>query len=147
MNKFLSALFLFFSVFYFSQNQLKVLNKTNKQPVANAAVYCDDELLGKTNIHGVLSFRSKCKKVEIIANNFEDTTADVKKNAEVFLNPLSEKMQNIDKIVITSKSDDRALKILDEVNKKEKENSPKSLNSYDFKSYTKFSIDVDKDSI
>lgn len=147
MNKLLSALFLFFSVFYFSQNQLKVLNKTNKQPVSNAAVYCDDELLGKTNIHGVLSFRSKCKKVEIIANNFEDTAADVKKNAEVFLNPLSEKMQNIDKIVITSKSDDRALKILDEVNKREKENSPKSLNSYDFKSYTKFSIDVDKDSI
>lgn len=66
MNKLLSALFLFFSVFYFSQNQLKVMNKTNKQPIANAAVYCDDALLGKTDIHGVLSFKTKCKKVEIM---------------------------------------------------------------------------------
>jgi hypothetical protein len=147
MTKLLSPLFLFFTVLFFGQTQLKVFNKNNKQPVQNAAVYCDDNLLGKTNHEGVLSFKTKCKKVEILASNFEDALADVKKSMDVSMKPLSEKMDNIDRVIITDKSDPRALKILDEVNKRAKENSPKSLDSYNFKSYTKFSIDVDKDSI
>ena len=73
--------------------------------------------------------------------------ADVKKSMEVAMQPLSEKQNNIDRVIITDKSDPRALRILDEVNKREKENSPKSLDTYNFKSYSKFSIDVDKDSI
>ncbi|MEY8759419.1 DUF5686 family protein [Chryseobacterium tongliaoense] len=147
MTKLLSSLFLFFTVLFFGQSQLKVFNKTNNQPVQNAAVYCDDNLLGKTNHEGILSFKTKCKKVEILASNFEDALADVKKSMEISLLPLSEKRDNIDRVVITDKSDPRALKILDEVNKKAKENSPKSLDSYNFKSYSKFSIDVDQDSI
>lgn len=147
MTKLLSPLFLFFTVLFFGQNQLKVFNKNNKQPIQNVAVYCDDNLLGKTNHEGILSFKTKCKKVEILASNFEDALADVKKSMEVSMKPLSEKLDNIDRVVITDKSDARALKILDEVNKRAKENSPKSLDTYNFKSYTKFSIDVDKDSI
>lgn len=147
MTKLLSSLLLFAVFFCFAQNQIKILNQKTQQPVTGAAVYCDDDLLGKTNIYGTLNFKTKCKKVEIIANNFEDAVVDVKKNMEVSLVPLSEKMSNIDKVIITNKSDDRALKILDEVNKREKENSPKSLESYDFKAYSKYSIDVDKDTI
>lgn len=147
MTKFLSPLFLFFTAMVFGQTQLKVFNKADKQPIYNAAVYCDDALLGKTDLNGVLSFKTKCKKVEILASNFEDVTADVKKNMEVAMQPLSEKRGNIDRVVINDKSDPRALKILDEVNKRAKENSPKSLESYNFKSYAKYSIDLDKDSI
>ncbi|WP_312390349.1 hypothetical protein [Chryseobacterium sp.] len=147
MTKLLSTLFLFFSALVFSQSEIKVFNKVSKQPVHNAAVYCDDDLLGKTDFNGHLSFKTKCKKVEILASNFEDALADVKKSMEVQMQPLSEKMDNIDRVVIQDKSDPRALRILDEVNKRAKENSPKSLDSYNFKSYTKFSIDVDKDSI
>ncbi|WP_267406360.1 MULTISPECIES: hypothetical protein [unclassified Chryseobacterium] len=147
MTKLLSPLFLFFSALVFSQSEIKVFNKVSKQPVHNAAVYCDDDLLGKTDFNGHLSFKTKCKKVEILASNFEDALADVKKSMEVQMQPLSEKMDNIDRVVIQDKSDPRALRILDEVNKRAKENSPKSLDSYNFKSYTKFSIDVDKDSI
>jgi hypothetical protein len=147
MSKLLSTLFLFSTVLFFGQIQLKVLNKSTKQPIHNAAVYCDDELLGKTDFNGVLSFKTKCKKVEVLASNFEDVLADVKKSMEISMRPLSEKMDNIDKVIINDKSDTRALKILDEVNKRAKENSPKSLDSYNFKSYSKFSIDVDKDSI
>ena len=147
MTKLLSSLLLFAVFFCFAQNQIKILNQKTQQPVTGAAVYCDDDLLGKTNIYGILNFKTKCKKVEIIANNFEDAVVDVKKNMEISLIPLSEKMSNIDKVIITNKSDDRALKILDEVNKREKENSPKSLESYDFKAYSKYSIDVDKDTI
>ncbi|GAA4153279.1 hypothetical protein GCM10022217_08830 [Chryseobacterium ginsenosidimutans] len=147
MTKLLSPLFLFFTVLFFSQTQLKVINKSNKEPIHNAAVYCDDELLGKTDFSGNLSFKTKCKKVEILASNFEDVLVDVKKSMEVSMKPSSEKIGNIDKVIINDKSDLRALKILDEVNKRAKENSPKSLDTYNFKSYSKFSIDVDKDSI
>lgn len=147
MTKLLSSLFLLFTVLFFGQSQLKVLNKTNGQPIQNAAIYCDDNLLGKTNHEGILSFKTKCKKVEILASNFEDALADVKKTMEISLLPLSEKRDNIDRVIITDKSDPRALKILDELNKRAKENSPKSLDSYNFKSYSKFSIDVDQDSI
>jgi hypothetical protein len=49
--------------------------------------------------------------------------------------------------LIADKSDPRALKILDELLKRHKENSPQSLDSYNFKSYSKISIDFDKDSI
>jgi hypothetical protein len=147
MTKFLSPLFLFFTAMVFGQTQLKVFNKADKQPIYNAAVYCDDALLGKTDLNGALSFKTKCKKVEILASNFEDVTADVKKNMEISMQPLSEKRGNIDRVVINDKSDPRALKILDEVNKRAKENSPKSLESYNFKSYAKYSIDLDKDSI
>lgn len=147
MTRLLFSLFLFSTALFFGQVQLKVINKSNKQPIHNAAVYCDDELLGKTDFNGNLSFKTKCKKVEILASNFQDVLADVKKSMEVSMQPLSEKMDNIDRVVINDKSDSRALKILDEVNKRAKENSPKSLDSYNFKSYTKFSIDVDKDSV
>lgn len=147
MAKFLSPLFLFFTVLFFGQIQLKVFSKNNNKPIQNAAVYCEDNLLGKTNHEGVLSFKTKCKKVEILASNFADALVDVKKSMEVSLQPSSEKIDNIDRVVINDKSDPRALKILDEVNKRAKENSPKSLDSYNFKSYSKFSIDVDKDSI
>ncbi len=147
MSKLLSTLFLFSTVLFFGQTQLKVINKSTKQPIHNATVYCDDELLGKTDFNGALSFKTKCKKVEVLASNFEDVLADVKKSMEISMQPLSEKMDNIDRVIINDKSDPKALRILDEVNKRAKENSPKSLDSYNFKSYSKFSIDVDKDSI
>ncbi|MCD9855998.1 hypothetical protein LUD75_14825 [Epilithonimonas sp. JDS] len=147
MTKFLLLVTLFFTVLLFGQSQVKVLNKANKQPIENASVYCDDNLLGKTNYEGILTFKTKCKKVEILASNFEDITVDVTKSMDVRMHLLSEKSSNIDRVVITDKSDPKALKILDELNKREKENAPKSLDSYDFKSYSKFSIDVDKDSV
>lgn len=147
MKQALSTLFLFFFTIYFSQNQLHIISAKNEKPIYNASVYCDDNLLGKTDANGNLTFKTKCKKVEILANNFEDKETDVKKEMKVSLQPTSEKSGNIDRVLITDKSDAKALKILDEVNKRYKENSPKSLDSYDFKSYSKLSIDVDKDSL
>ena len=113
----------------------------------NAAVYCDDDLLGKTDANGKLTFKTKCKKVDILANNFEDKEAEVRKEMQISLKPSSEKTGNIDRIVLNDKSDAKALKILDEFNKNHKKNSPQALDSYQFKSYSKISIDVDQDSI
>ena len=66
---------------------------------------------------------------------------------KVSLTPSKEKTGNIDKVILTDKSDAKALKILDEFNKNYKKNSPQALDSYQFKSYSKISIDVDQDSI
>jgi hypothetical protein len=147
MKQSLSSLFLLIFAFSFSQIQLKVISSKNQKPIYNASVYCDDNLLGKTNANGELSFKTKCKKVDILANNFESEEADIKKLMQISLKPSSEKTGNIDRIVLTDKSDPKALKMLDELLKRYKENSPKALDSYDFKSYSKISIDFDKDSI
>lgn len=72
---------------------MKVFSKATRQPIYNAAVYCDDELLGKTDTSGTLSFKTKCKKVEILASNFEDVLAEVRNTMEVAMHPLSEKRE------------------------------------------------------
>ena len=79
MKQTLSALFLLFFTLYFSQNQLQVINAKNQKAVYNAAVYCDDDLLGKTDANGKITFKTKCKKVEIFTNNFEDKEVSVQK--------------------------------------------------------------------
>ena len=103
--------------------------------------------LEKLTQMGNLTFKTKCKKVDILANNFEDKEAEVRKEMQISLKPSSEKTGNIDRIVLNDKSDAKALKILDEFNKNHKKNSPQALDSYQFKSYSKISIDVDQDSI
>lgn len=57
------------------------------------------------------------------------------------------KVTSIETVIIEDKSDPRALDILKKVNKNYKENSPKSLDSYAYKSYEKISLDIDEDSI
>ena len=148
MTKFLSPFFLLLTfTLCFGQNQLKVINKNNHKPISGAEVYCNDDLIGKTNSEGTITFSTKCKSVDIFANNFDDATIVVKKTGEIQLIPSTEKTNRIDRIVISAKSDPKALKLLEEYDKHQKENSPRSLDSYDFNSYSKFSIDVDRDSI
>lgn len=57
------------------------------------------------------------------------------------------KITSIETVVIEDKSDPRALEILKKVNKNYQANSPKSLESYAYKSYEKISLDIDEDSI
>lgn len=132
MKQTLSALFLLFFTLYFSQNQLQVINAKNQKAVYNAAVYCDDDLLGKTDANGKLTFKTKCKKVEIFANNFEDKEVSVQKEMKVSLTPSKEKTGNIDKVILTDKSDAKALKILDEFNKNYKKKQSTSVRFLSF---------------
>ncbi len=57
------------------------------------------------------------------------------------------KVTAIETVVIEDKSDPRALEILKKVNQRFRENSPKTLDSYSYKSYEKISLDIDEDSI
>ncbi|AQX07645.1 hypothetical protein [Elizabethkingia ursingii] len=55
--------------------------------------------------------------------------------------------KNIKEIVLSNRSNPRALAILAKANRNFKQNSPKNQDSYSFKAYSKFSVDFDKDSI
>ncbi len=57
------------------------------------------------------------------------------------------KVTAIEGVVIEDKSDPKALEILKKVNQMFRENSPKTLDSYSYKSYEKISLDIDEDSI
>lgn len=57
------------------------------------------------------------------------------------------KVTSIEGVVIKDQSDPRALEILKKVNQHFSENSPKTLDSYSYKSYEKISLDIDEDSI
>ncbi|GEN76368.1 hypothetical protein [Chryseobacterium hagamense] len=57
------------------------------------------------------------------------------------------KVTAIEGITIEDKSDPRALEILRKVSQQFRENSPKTLDSYSYKSYEKISLDIDEDSI
>lgn len=147
MKKLISLFFALLLTSVFSQNTVRITDQKTGKNIYNAAVYCDDDLLGKTNTEGVLNFKTKCRQIEIIAKNYEDRVAAVQKDMRVVLQPSNEKSDHIEKIVIQDKSDPRALKMLDELEKRAKENSPKSLDAYEFVSYTKISMDVEQDSL
>ncbi|REC50398.1 DUF5686 family protein [Chryseobacterium pennipullorum] len=135
----------YFSVF--SQSKMIVRSSGDQSPVSGATVSCNNKVLGKTDATGTLNFKTKCKKVEISANGFQEEDAVVDKVMEVFLPKADPNVKNIQAIVLEDKSDPRALEILRKVNENYKQNSPQSLDSYSYKSYEKISLDLDEDSI
>lgn len=142
-------LFIFFTTFIFgySQSKIKVIDDTDKTPVANAKISCSGKFLGHTDHEGVLEFKSKCKRIEIQATNYQKETVLAEDMMEVSLVKNSSSTTAIETVVLEDKSDPRALEILKKVNQQFKENSPKSLESYSYKSYEKVSLDIDEDSI
>ncbi len=131
----------------FSQSKIIVKSSGDQSPVMNATVTCNNKTVGKTDASGILVFKTKCKKVEVSTNGFQDDDVVVDKVMEVFLTKADPNIKNIQTIVLDDKSDPRALEILRKVNENYKENSPQSLESYSFKSYEKISLDLDEDSI
>ena len=85
--------------------------------------------------------------MEVSASGFFQDDVVVDKVMEVFLAKNDGKMQSIQTVILEDKSDPRALEILKKVNAQYSNNSPKSLDSYSFKSYEKISLDLDEDSI
>lgn len=147
MKKSLTLLLLFGYLSIFSQSKIIVKNSGDQLPVSGATVSCNNKAIGKTDASGVLNFKTKCKKVQVSANGFNDDDVVVDKVMEVFLTKSDPNIKNIQAIVLEDKSDPRALEILRKVNENYNQNSPKSLESYSFKSYEKISLDFDEDSI
>lgn len=147
MQKTFIIFFTLLFVAVFSQSKIIVKNAATQQPVAGALVKCGKTLLGKTNVSGTLEFNTECKQVEVSATGYHEEDAVTDKMMEVFLSKEDSKTKTIETVVISDKSDPRALEILNKVNENYVDNSPKSLSSYAFKSYEKISLDLDEDSI
>ncbi|AZA50325.1 hypothetical protein EG346_20030 [Chryseobacterium carnipullorum] len=147
MKKIFILLLSFGYLSIFSQSKVIVRNSGDQSPISNATVSCNSKIIGKTDGSGISVFKTKCKKVEISARGFQNDDVVVDKVMEVFLMKADPNVENIQAIVLEDKSDPRALEILRKVNENYNENSPKSLESYAFKSYEKISLDFDEDSI
>jgi len=147
MNKIFPFIFLFYTSLFFSQSTLTVYRSDNQKPIKGAKVYCNDRLLGQTNEKGIVTFTTKCPKVDVEIDNYIGDEVVVDKVMEIGLDRDNIKANEIQGVVLTNESDPRALAIIDKVFKSFKDNSPNSLDSYSYKSYEKMSFDVDEDSI
>ena len=147
MKKCLFSLLLLFSIALFGQSKITVLGTGDRLPLLNAEISCNNKLIGKTDKNGVLNFKTKCNKVSVKASGYYEDDVVVDKVMEIALSKTDPKTQSIEGVIIADKSDPRALNILQKVNENYKDNSPKSLDSYTFKSYEKISFDFDEDSI
>ena len=147
MNKIFPLIFLFYTSLFFSQSTLTVYRSDNQKPIKGAKVYCNDRLLGQTNEKGIITFTTKCPKVDVEIDNYIGDEVVVDKVMEIGLDRDNIKANEIQGVVLTNESDPRALAIIDKVFKSFKDNSPNSLDSYSYKSYEKMSFDVDEDSI
>lgn len=147
MKRGLLLLFFIISLLGYSQSKIKVVDDASQKPVFNAKVSCDNTIIGYTNEQGILEFKTGCRNIDIDADSYQKETITVESSMEVSLLKKTSKTTNIEAVVIEDKSDPRALEILKKVNKLFKENSPKSLGSYSYKSYEKISLDIDEDSL
>ncbi|MCC3217529.1 hypothetical protein LIV57_19895 [Chryseobacterium sp. X308] len=123
------------------------MDDASQKPVYKAKVSCDNAVIGYTNEQGILEFKTGCKNIDIDADSYQRESITVESSMEVSLLKKTSQTTNIEAVVIEDKSDPRALEILKKVNKLFKENSPKSLGSYSYKSYEKISLDIDEDSL
>lgn len=147
MKNFSVFIFLLFANVAFSQSQLKVTSTGNRAPISGAKVSCDNKILGYTDASGNITFRSKCTKVTVYKNGFKEDEVVVDKKMELALAEEGKDVKSIEGVILDDKSDPRALRILDLVDDKYKENSPRSLDSYSYKSYNKVAYDINIDSI
>ncbi|UZT97595.1 hypothetical protein ODZ84_20840 [Chryseobacterium fluminis] len=147
MKRVLLFIFFLISVFGFSQSKIRVADESNDVPISGARVLCNGKILGHTDRQGYLEFKSKCKNIRIEAENYQKETVTAEENMNVSLLRTDSKTTSIEMVVLEDKSDPRALEILKKVNQLFRENSPKTLHSYSYKSYEKISLDIDEDSI
>ncbi len=147
MKKKLSLILLILFTIYKSQSVLTVYQSGNEIPVAGAAVTCNGTVLGYTQNNGTLSFTTDCLQVEVSKDGYYTEKPVTDAVMQVYLAKTDLKTQNIETVIINESSDPRALAILKKVRENYKNNSPKSLDSYRYKSYEKISIDIDEDSL
>lgn len=147
MKKFLALLFSLAFWIISGQFNIKVLKTGEDTPIPNATISCNGKNIGKTNHKGILQFNTKCKNIDVKAEGFYESDVKVEKEINVSLTKIDPKTKLIETVIISDKSDPHALEILQKVNDNYKNNSPKSLDSYAFRSYEKISLDFDQDSI
>ncbi len=133
--------------FYLSQSIVTVVDKDTQLPISGASIKCNDRSLGTTNKSGVFITKERCTTITVSHPEYYAENESLKKSTTVSLMQTEDRLQAIEAVEIKDESDPRALALLTKVQNSFKNNSPKSLDSYSFKSYEKFSMDIDEDSV
>ena len=94
MKKLSILLFYIFFIGIFGQSKITVLKAGERTPIPNASVFCNDKILGKTNVNGVLEFKTKCKKVDVRASDFYEADVVVDQVMEITLAKTDPKVQD-----------------------------------------------------
>ncbi len=128
-----------------AQKTLTVLENLTLVPIENAQVYGQENgLIGVTNNQGEITLPNATEHVTIVHPNYvSESFSTLDSKTTVYLQT---EITELNDIIVKAK-DNKALKLIQEVIKNQKLNSPKNLPSYSFNSYTKFTVDVNKDSI
>ena len=147
MKNHLTLLLFCLAVLYNAQSKITVVRAGEATPINRAYISCNGKIIGYTNADGILNFKTKCRQVDVKAPGYYEDEAVVDKVMQVSLSRTDPKTQSIEGVIISDKSDPRALEILRKVNANYENNSPGSLSSYRYKSYQKISVDIDEDSL
>ncbi len=146
-KKYLLFLSIFgFQILGFAQQKIIIKNENGKG-IYNAKVRCSGKIIATTDSDGIAEFNTTCLQLSVFAKGYKEEDIVADRLIEVQLSKITSEEFNMETVVIETKSNREALRILDEVNSKFKENHPESLPSYAYKSYEKISVDIDQDSL
>lgn len=146
MSKYLFAFAFLFSVQIFSQTKLIVMDGfMEDQPMENVSVLSEDNKeLGKTNAKGIFVIPAANNTVTLQFDGYKSKKIFAYgKDLTIMLQPM---MVELSSAEITN-DDSEARRIIKQVIQNKKKNSIENLKTYQYKSYSKFLVTANKDSL
>ncbi|WP_068598541.1 DUF5686 family protein [Vaginella massiliensis] len=149
MNRFLLCFAIFISSFSYSQQSIRVFDASDEFRVAKAKILTvENELIGLTDQRGEFVLPKYYSKLLIFQDGYDTQIISIAENQtliDVFLEPLYIELDAVDLVKIDQNIN--AKKLINEVLLKQKQNDVSNVESYFFKSYTKYWSGINKDSI
>ncbi len=147
----LLLLFLFFPIIIFSQHQVSgvLTDSKTKEPLPFATILIDEYNGTVTNIDGefILKSNKKIEKIFVSYIGYDSKNIDISKNNSFLKIALTQSVESLNEVVITSK-ENPALRIIRNAIKNKKQNNIElGLNSFKFNAYNKLVITANPDSI
>jgi len=138
-------LFFLLPFLYNSQIKIQILDSDSNEAVPAAELFYKTNKVAITDKNGNVFCDEGYDKLEVRARNYQGKEFILgKANNKIYIT----KIENIlNEVAVKSGRDMRAIQLLQEVIKKQKENHPNQLDSYKFYAYNKFIADEQYDSI
>ncbi len=146
MLRYLLPYLLLFSIGVCAQTKLIVMDGfMEDQPMEDVSILSDENIeLGKTNKNGVFFVPAQYKTVSLAYEGYKDKKVFAYgKDITIFLQPITVELSSAE---ITN-DDSEARKIIKQVIQNKKKNNIENLKTYQYKSYSKFLVTANKDSL
>lgn len=149
MNKFLFCFSFLISTFLYSQQIVRVFDATDQFRVAKAKILTvDNNLIGVTDQIGELKLHKFHSKIIVFQDGYDTQIISISANQDVIevnLEPLVIELEAVDLVKIDQNI--QAKKLIYDVLLKQKNNDLNNVESYFFKSYTKYWSGINKEAI